>query len=208
MADTSTATQAHAPRTYQPRPRCLTARAATAFDGQALAVVNGLPGDGAELLPSEMRALAAALNVIAGDIERQQQPQQVRSYTVAAATAAADAGNLVSELVNSGAVATDDAGLVSSVLRAMESAAEERGADAQGARLAVAADTADALWFTLDEIEAVAGCITLVQEHVAEPVARNGRTDALARAACELLATAKGMQGIIARALQDDRRKH
>lgn len=36
---------------------------------EPLAVVDGLPGGGAELTPSQLRALAAALNSIAIDLE-------------------------------------------------------------------------------------------------------------------------------------------
>ena len=39
------------------------------YDLQPLAVVDGLPGGGAELRPAELRALAAALLRIAADTE-------------------------------------------------------------------------------------------------------------------------------------------
>lgn len=44
----------------QVRPLDVTMR--RTYDGHPLAVVHGLPGDGAELRPDQMRALAAALN--------------------------------------------------------------------------------------------------------------------------------------------------
>lgn len=39
----------------------LLAKLTRAYDGGPLAVVDGLPGDGAELRPHQLRALAAAL---------------------------------------------------------------------------------------------------------------------------------------------------
>ncbi|HET7675655.1 MAG TPA: hypothetical protein VFL54_09060 [Gammaproteobacteria bacterium] len=48
------------------------------FDHQPLATVNGLPGDGAELRPPQLRALAAQLCRIADDAE--DQPMGPRHY--------------------------------------------------------------------------------------------------------------------------------
>ncbi len=47
----------------------LTARLTCTFDARPLAVVDGLPGDGAELRPAQMRALATALLQVANDCE-------------------------------------------------------------------------------------------------------------------------------------------
>ena len=47
----------------------LDAALCSTFDGAPLAVVDGLPGGGAELRPTELRALAAALLRIADDAE-------------------------------------------------------------------------------------------------------------------------------------------
>lgn len=48
----------------------LNARLTTAFDGQPLAVIDGLPGGGAELRPHQIRALAAALARLADATEK------------------------------------------------------------------------------------------------------------------------------------------
>lgn len=45
----------------------LTATLTATYDGKPLAVVDGLPGDHAELRPEQMRALAAALLKLADD---------------------------------------------------------------------------------------------------------------------------------------------
>ena len=47
-------------------------------DGEPLATVSNLPGDGADLTPAELRALAAGLLQIAADAEAQ--PLKARRY--------------------------------------------------------------------------------------------------------------------------------
>lgn len=47
----------------------LTVELAQTFDHRPLAIVDGLPGDYAELTPARLRALAAALERIAADAE-------------------------------------------------------------------------------------------------------------------------------------------
>jgi hypothetical protein len=47
----------------------LTVTLSRTFDGAPLAVVDNLPGGGAELRPAQLRALAAALQRIADDCE-------------------------------------------------------------------------------------------------------------------------------------------
>lgn len=49
--------------------RDLIATLTVTFDGAPLAVVDNLPGGYAELRPAQLRALAAALQVIAADCE-------------------------------------------------------------------------------------------------------------------------------------------
>lgn len=49
----------------------LTAALCQTFERQPLAVVDGLPGGGAELTPDQLRALAAGLLRIAADAEAQ-----------------------------------------------------------------------------------------------------------------------------------------
>lgn len=67
--------------------RHLTARLTTAYDGGPLAVVDGLPGQGAELRPRQLRALALALSRLADDAERRKlkhrgrlPPDEQRTY--------------------------------------------------------------------------------------------------------------------------------
>jgi len=50
--------------------RHLTATLTTAFDGGPLAVIEGLPGGGAELRPQQVRALAHALMRLADEAEK------------------------------------------------------------------------------------------------------------------------------------------
>jgi hypothetical protein len=49
--------------------RTLDANLTRTFDGRPLAVIDGLPGGGAELTPPQLRALAATLLRIADDAE-------------------------------------------------------------------------------------------------------------------------------------------
>lgn len=49
--------------------RTLDASLTRTFDGKPLAIVDGLPGGGAEMTPTQLRALAAALVRIAEDAE-------------------------------------------------------------------------------------------------------------------------------------------
>ena len=58
------------------------------------------------------------------------------------------------------------------------------------------------LWFRLDEIQAVAESIQLVQEHVSEAGGRAGRIDSLARAVSGLARAALGLHGVIEGALR------
>lgn len=51
------------------RRTALRASLTMAFDGGPLAVIDGLPGDHAELRPAQMRELAAALLRVAADAE-------------------------------------------------------------------------------------------------------------------------------------------
>ena len=48
----------------------LTAKLTCTYLGEPLAVVDGLPGSGAELRPLQLRALAVALSCLADDTER------------------------------------------------------------------------------------------------------------------------------------------
>lgn len=50
--------------------RPLNATLTTAFDGKPLAVIEGLPGDFAELRPHQVRALAQALARLADEAEK------------------------------------------------------------------------------------------------------------------------------------------
>ena len=56
----------------------LTATLSQTFERKPLAVVDGLPGGGAELTPAQLRALAASLLRIAADTEAQ--PMGARKY--------------------------------------------------------------------------------------------------------------------------------
>lgn len=65
----------------------LSVRMTTAYDGGPLAVIDGLPGDGAELRPQQLRALAQALVGAASDLERRKTthrgralPDEARTY--------------------------------------------------------------------------------------------------------------------------------
>jgi hypothetical protein len=78
--------------------KTLTVSLSRTFDGAPLAVVDNLPGGGAELRPAQLRALAAALQRIADDCEarpvkgRHWTPEK-RSYSMGAdKTAALPAG--------------------------------------------------------------------------------------------------------------------
>jgi hypothetical protein len=69
--------------------RSLQVKFTRAYDGGPLAVVDGLPGDGAELRPRQIRALAAALVCLASDIEARKMthrgrplPDERRGYPV------------------------------------------------------------------------------------------------------------------------------
>lgn len=69
MADTTTA-RAASPAALPPFPARLkrvSAKHRLSYLGQPLAIVQGLPGDGAELFPEDLRALAHALLQIADD---------------------------------------------------------------------------------------------------------------------------------------------
>lgn len=59
--------------------KTLTANLTRAFDGTPLAVVDNLPGGGAELRPAQLRALAATLQIIADDCEAR--PVKGRNWT-------------------------------------------------------------------------------------------------------------------------------
>lgn len=65
----------------------LSVKMTRAYDGGPLAVLDGMPGDGAELRPQQMRALAQALVSAASDLERRKAthrgrplPDEKRSY--------------------------------------------------------------------------------------------------------------------------------
>lgn len=67
----------------------LSATLTTACDGGPLAVIDGLPGNGAELRPQQARALAHALLQLADDAERRKpmhrgrpMPPERREYEV------------------------------------------------------------------------------------------------------------------------------
>lgn len=66
----------------------LTVTHTTTFDGRPLAVVDGLPGDFAELTPAQLRALAGVLNVAAADCDslpiHRKRRRAVRSYSLVA----------------------------------------------------------------------------------------------------------------------------
>lgn len=69
--------------------KLLTVKMTRAFDGGPLAVVDGLPGQGAELRPQQLRALAQALVLAADDAERRKMthrgrplPDERRTYQV------------------------------------------------------------------------------------------------------------------------------
>lgn len=69
--------------------RHLEVKLTRAYDGGPLAVVEGLPGGGAELRPQELRALALTLSRLADDTERRKMthrgrplPDERRVYTV------------------------------------------------------------------------------------------------------------------------------
>ena len=70
--------------------KTLTVSLSRTFDGAPLAVVDNLPGGGAELRPAQLRALAATLQRIAEDCEarpvkgRNSTPAR-RAYPLAAA---------------------------------------------------------------------------------------------------------------------------
>lgn len=72
--------------------KTLTVSLSRTFDGAPLAVVDNLPGGGAELRPAQLRALAATLQRIADDCEarpvkgRNWTPTR-RAYPLAVATA-------------------------------------------------------------------------------------------------------------------------
>lgn len=69
--------------------RHLEVKLTQAYDGGPLAVVEGLPGGGAELRPNQLRALALALSRLADDTEQRKTshrgrplPDERRVYTV------------------------------------------------------------------------------------------------------------------------------
>lgn len=71
----------------------LSATLTTAYDGGPLAVIDGLPGNGAELRPQQARALAHALLQLADDAERRKLmhrgkplPPEHRAYEVRTST--------------------------------------------------------------------------------------------------------------------------
>jgi hypothetical protein len=61
--------------------KTLTVSLSRTFDGAPLAVVDNLPGGGAELRPAQLRALAATLQRIADDCEAR--PVKGRNWTPA-----------------------------------------------------------------------------------------------------------------------------
>lgn len=61
--------------------KTLTVSLSRTFDGAPLAVLDNLPGGGAELRPTQLRALAAALQRIADDCEAR--PVKGRNWTPA-----------------------------------------------------------------------------------------------------------------------------
>lgn len=65
----------------------LSVRMTTAYDGGPMAVLAGLPADGASLRPQQLRALAQALVGAASDLERRKMthrgrplPDETRTY--------------------------------------------------------------------------------------------------------------------------------
>jgi hypothetical protein len=69
--------------------RPITAKLCQTRDGRPLATVEGLPGDGADLTPGDLRALAAALLRVAEDAEGRKvahrgrpMPVQSKSYSL------------------------------------------------------------------------------------------------------------------------------
>jgi hypothetical protein len=61
-------------------------------------------------------------------------------------------------------------------------------------KLTAAMDALGDIWFSLDEIDAVAFSINLVLEHVEDGQAKTARLFALARALCELVGIVKKIQ--------------
>ena len=61
--------------------KTLTVSLSRTFDGAPLAVLDNLPGGGAELRPAQLRALAATLQRIADDCEAR--PVKGRNWTPA-----------------------------------------------------------------------------------------------------------------------------
>jgi len=57
----------------------LSVRMTTAYDGGPMAVLDGMPGDGAELRPQQLRALAQALVSAASDLERRKATHRGRA---------------------------------------------------------------------------------------------------------------------------------
>lgn len=186
MADTRTPTTTPAGHDAQPPTagRTLRVRHCATRHGAPLADVYGLPGDGAELRPAEMRSLAYALLAAAADCDAlpisNGRRRIERAYPAGADAEAAPLADAWQRMRDVLADAAPPAG----------------GALAPGHELT--GEVGD-LWFLLDQIESVSATVPLVQEHMADAEARAGRVEALARTVECLAALAKTRHAVIER---------
>jgi hypothetical protein len=213
-------------------PAALTVKHCCAFDGGPLATVDGLPGGSASLRPEQLRALAGALIRAADDCETfpvsRDASRNVRTYAIKDATrhdvrCALDpvpyaakpstapqepqetdltGREFIEREMRAGRIAEEES---PALLAAFDAIDRQKGkAQQRPSResLAVAADAASGLWFNLDEIDAVAYAIELVQEHGLDDAVRTGRIYALSRAVRELCGTAKNLHDTIETALR------
>ncbi len=234
MADTSTLQRgAAAARTL---PNFLTVRHCSTRKGDPLAIVDGLPGDSAELQPAQLRALACALIEAADDCEglpvHRDTSRNVRDYRLQGATRqdvrwaldpagpraagqpdreqaapVAEEGFLtgrefIAREVRDGHLAADAVPALQAAFDAIERQPAKAEEKPSGANLSLAADSASALWFSINEISAVGYAIELVQEHTQDPGHKADRIYALSRAVRELCGTAINHQENIEEALR------
>jgi hypothetical protein len=183
MADTRTPIPAGLDARTPTPGRALRVRHCATRHGEPLADVYGLPGDGAELRPAELRALAAALLLAAADCEalpisngRRMIERRYPADDDAGARPAADPLRSVRDAPRVAAPPAD-------------------ACPAVGTELRIAVSD---LWFLLDQIMVISDAIPLFQEHMSD-ADLDGRVSAVARTIACLAELAKKRHAAIER---------
>jgi hypothetical protein len=118
----------------------------------------------------------------------------------ASAAPAPDRRAFVDDLVGAGRLSGEQADIFRAALGSL--GGHVPAAQPQRPNVGAAVDALGAQWFSLKEIEAVARCIPLVQEHgTGGALVKAEQIDALSRAVCELVGTSIGLHETIEAAL-------